>query len=256
MDVRRTKRHFDLRGSGVRQQQTEKGIEHQTHNGNFGLRNVEGPQSVQAGDQFSVSFEVFNGFVSSSQLFPTNPDSCENNANPCDGTFLDVAPVCYEASISATGGGSDTTGPTCLAGSPATVKTDQHSLSADAPSSEGTYQVEVTLEHPGSGTTRTGTFGLSVVEGGGEGCATDAGCPGDQVCNDHGICVSPEGCTNDTDCGSDQICDNGTCVPEDGGGGPLLPCIVDPNNECGQMEIFGYGAAALLLLLAIVGLST
>ena|GEM_PF-3294539 len=63
---------------------------------------------------------------------------------------------------------------------------------------------------------------------GDEGCAADADCPAEHVCDGGECVVAPPECTVDADCPAEHMCDGGTCVPAP------PECTVDADCPPGQ----------------------
>lgn len=75
------------------------------------------------------------------------------------------------------------------------------------------------------------------------------GCPGIKIRDEMGNCVCPDGY---------ELNVEGVCEPVNGGGDGgfdlprFLPCIIDPNQDCGPVEGAVQAGIVLLLLVAIV----
>lgn len=177
--------------SRVRLAQTERDVELLTKDGNFGISGARAPEAVLPGDPIGVEIDVFNGYVSSIQV-ALDPDNCENAANPCSSGIIDVAPICYVATLSPDWDTPAEFGPACLGGNPLTVPTRTHSTQFTAPDTPGqTRHIDITLEHPGSGEVAQTSIPVAVASEDQQ-CATNADCPGDFVC-ENGVCVEPGG---------------------------------------------------------------
>lgn len=124
-------------------------------------------------------------------------------------------------------GGGQTSDRFCLPASTLTLGNTREFRVPIEGTSPGTLEVTIEVVGRDSGNLLAReTFAISVVgeETGGE---TPGGIPDEEQ-----------------DGGEDQ---------DQNGGGPLLPCFVDPNRSCARPEALGWGAAAVLLLVALVG---
>lgn len=115
-----------------------------------------------------------------------------------------------------------------------------------APSTEGAHEITFRLRTRGTGQTTSTTKTITVRDDG----SVDPD-PGNGDDGDGG-----GSCDFDFQCDQGFKCSDGTCVPRDDGGdggGPLLPCWSDPNNECSPFDFIGYGALGLVLAVALAG---
>lgn len=106
-----------------------------------------------------------------------------------------------------------------------------------AEGSQADLSYEVTVETTGSNQSGTTTEVLTVAnDGSGRG-----------------------GCTTDSECGQGYECRRGECVPTGntpGGGGPWLPCVVDPGRDCEAYELASWGVVGIMLLFGLATLAT
>lgn len=119
----------------------------------------------------------------------------------------------------------------CITGTEAGTTDNIHEFSFPAPGQRGSYDMKITLELPGSGEQGTATRQVQVQTGGGDR-------PG------------PDDCQDNSDCPENWGCEDGRCVPGEGGGGggPWLPCLLDPNRACAGPDMI----IQIMLFVAIV----
>lgn len=167
------------------------------HNGNFGLDRINAPETVNIGDDFDITFRVFNGFYSAGQCLIYG-DRCGPGSTCGSCFFCGVCPTCYRVRSRVEWGDRRVSDNNCLGGTEIGVGKHTYSHTFTAPQEPGVYTLDVQLRLPDTGRKKHREFDIEVVDPTPEPeppepepeCTQDWDCPGDQVCVD-GLCVDP-----------------------------------------------------------------
>lgn len=240
--------------------------------GRFGIEQIELPQRVAAGEQFTVAIQLFNGFAAGIECGLDDQDICgiTIDTGPCsdieDCVNCDlsvqngVCGICHEVTVDPGWGPSDSEGFKCLMGKPIGVPTYTQEYTFTAPPDSGTYAVDIEVQLSG-GATKSKAIEVTVEP---RSCTGNADCGADEVCRS-GICVSPgETCTSDADCDQGFVCnENGECVVSQNGGQDgeqtfideliaIIPFLGEDDPFARVLAAFAPGLFIVVLLLVLL----
>lgn len=194
--------------------------------GNIRVFDVNNTSEVAPNGTVDVALTIDGGAIGS--VMGDHPDCC--------GPFCHGLPLSssqngyrYQVEVVPQWTARETREPTCLDIDPTGSPDDSWSFDFPAPTSEGSYSIDIRVILPNSGRSNTLTRQVQVVE------EADPR-PG------------PDDCSSDADCAAGQVCENGECVPDPNACTGFLCGL--PNPFAGLDNVGMILAAAVVLYFA------
>lgn len=186
--------------------------------GNLFIQGVSVPSTVNPGDTFNVEWTVSNG---ANFIAGDDPDCCGPVCPGIPGSGSVLNGYQHRTFAQPSWASGFTSDQNCINTTEVGTVDNPYSRTFTAPSSTGSYTVDIGIEMTGSGNSSAASFPIQVKDPNQTECSSDSQCPPGEVC-DNGQCVPEQGnggCTSDADCPGTQVCQNGSCVEPDPGNG-------------------------------------